>query len=388
MLRVFRYRLSPTKGQELALRRTLGLLRELYNGALQERRDAYSKQGVTLSAYAQMRELIEVRALRPEFAEIHTHLLHDPITRLDRAYQAFFRRCKAGEKPGYPRFKGFGRYRTFTFSDAANHNGVRLMAGGKRVKLTGIGNVKIKLHRPTQGRIKQAHVSLSGDGHWYIGFVCDDVPAKPLPPTGKTVGIDVGIKEFATFNDGSPPIHNPRFFETAQKDLAVAHRRVSHCKRGSHRRRKMVVLLAKRHDRVRRQRLNFHHTEANKLVEKYDAISVEKLNLKGLVKGRLSKQILDAAWGQFTRILASKAECAGREYDAVDPYGTTQECSRCHERVQKTLKTRVHDCPHCGLVLDRDVNAAINIEGRGQRLRGEKSILALSRIREAPSSRS
>lgn len=144
VLRVYRYRLCPTRGQDAALRRTLGMLRELYNAALQERRDAYRLRGVTLSAYAQMAELREVRALRPEFADVHTHLLQDVITRLDRAFSAFFRRCKSGERPGFPRFKGRERYSTFTFKDAANHNGVRLLAGGKRVKLAGIGNVKLK----------------------------------------------------------------------------------------------------------------------------------------------------------------------------------------------------------------------------------------------------
>lgn len=369
MLRVYRYRLNPTLAQEQALHRTLGLLRELYNAALQERMDAYRKLGTTVSAYAQMAELREVRELRPEFAEVHTHLLQDAITRLDRAYRAFFRRVKSGEKPGFPRFKGHGRYRTFTFKDAGKNNGVRLMAGGKRVKLTGIGNVKVKLHRPIEGRIKQASVSLNGDGHWYIAFACDYVPAKPLPATGQSVGVDVGITTFAALSDGTM-VENPRPYESAQRKLATAQRRVSRRKRGSNRRRKAVALLAKQHDRVRRVRLDFHHKVALDIVRRFDSISVEKLNVAGLARMRLAKQVHDAGWAQFATILQAKAESAGREFFAVDPRGTSQECSGCGAVVRKDLGVRVHDCPMCGLVLDRDVNAAKNVQARGQRARG------------------
>ena len=370
MLRVYRYRLYPTRGQEVVLRRTLWMLRELYNAALQERRDAYRLRGVTLSAYGQMAELRDVRALRPEFADVHTHLLQDVITRLDRAFRAFFRRCKAGERPGFPRFKGRDRYSTFTFKDAANHNGVRLLAGGKRVKLAGIGNVKVKLHRPIGGRIKQASVSLSGDGHWYIAFACDDVPAKPLDATGRSVGVDVGITTFAALSTGEL-VPNPRPYESAQRDLALAQRRVARRKRGSKRRRKAVDLLRKQHDRIRRVRLDHHHKVALDLVRRFDCIAVERLNVKGLARGRLAKQVLDAGWAQFTTILRGKAAGAGREFFAVDPRGTSQECSGCGEVVRKDLGVRVHDCPHCGLVEDRDVNAAVNVQRRGQRRRGE-----------------
>lgn len=346
----------------------MSLLRELYNGALQERVAAH-RSGRALSMRDQKREIPHVRAARPEFAELHSHLLQDTIARLDRAYVAFFRRIKAGEKPGFPRFKGRGRYRTFTFPDAANHNGVRLMAGGKRVRLSGIGNVKLKLHRPIDGRIKQASVTLNGDGHWYIAFVCDDVPAKPLPATGKTVGVDVGVTTFAALSDGTM-VENPRPYESAQRKLATAQRKVSRRKRGSNRRRKAVVLLAKQHDSVRRVRLDFHHKVALGIVRRFDSISVEKLNVKGLARMRLAKQVHDAGWAQFASILQAKAESAGREFFAVDPRGTSQECSGCGAVVRKDLGVRVHDCPKCGLVLDRDVNAAKNVQRRGQRLRG------------------
>jgi putative transposase len=369
MLRVYRYRLYPTRAQDESMRTTLYRLRELYNAALQERRDAYRKEDRTISGYEQMAELREVRELRPEYAIIHTHLLQDVITRLDRAYRAFFRRVKAGEKPGFPRFKGRGQYNTFTFKDAVNHNGVRLLAAGKRVKLASIGNVKVKLHRPIEGTIKQASVTLNGDGHWYISFVCDGIQPKPLPATGQSVGVDVGITTFAALSNGTM-VANPRPYETAQRSLVKAQRRVSRRSRGSKRRRKAVVLLAKQHDRVRRVRLDFHHKTALDLVRRFDSISVEKLNVKGLAQMRLAKQVHDSGWAQFATILASKAESAGREFFAVDPRGTSQECSVCGATVRKSLGVRVHHCPKCGLVEDRDINAAKNVHWRGQRLRG------------------
>ena len=382
MIRFYRYRLYPTRGQDVTLRETMERIRELYNAALEHRRDAYRRQGANISAYSQMREISGVRDVRPEYATIHTHLLQDAITRLDRAYRAFFRRVKAGEAPGFPRFKGRGRYRTFTFKDAINHNGVRLLAGGKRVKLTGIGNVKIKLHREMQGRIKQASVTLGGDGHWYIAFVCDEVPYNPLPATGRSVGIDVGITTFAALSDGTM-VDNPRPYESAQRSLGTAQRRIARRKRGSQRRRKAVTLFAKQSNRVRRVRLDFQHKVAAAIVGQFDSIAVEDLNIKGLAKGRLAKQVHDAAWGQFISILASKAESAGRELFKVNPRGTSQRCSGCDKEVRKGLHVRVHDCPNCGLVLDRDINAARNIcKTAGARPVGEGLAVSGSKNRE------
>jgi putative transposase len=368
------------------LRETLERLRELYNAALQERREAYRKQGITLSAYSQMAELCGVREVREDIKAIHTHLLQDAITRLDRAYRAFFRRCKSGETPGFPRFKGKGRYRTFTFKDAKNRNGARLLAGGQRLELAGVGKLKIKLHRPMEGVLKQVSVTLDGDGHWYAAFACADVPEKPLPGTGKRTGIDVGITTFATLSNGEE-VPNPRPYEAAQRRLKRAQQRVAR-KRNKRtvRRRKAVALLGKQHATVERVRRDFHHKTALELVQRFDCIKVEDLNIRGLAAGMLAKQVHDAAWGQFIEILAGKAESAGRELIKVDPRGTSQECSRCGAVVRKSLAVRVHSslargtarfdaCPECGLVLGRDHNAAIIVEkrpGHGRRGRIEQ----------------
>ena len=373
MVRVYRFRLYPNRVQEAKLHETLYLLRQLYNGVLQERMDSYKKQHVSLSAYVQMAEIKEVRAVCPEYRAIHVHLLQDVITRVDLAYRAFFRRLKSGEKPGFPRFKGRGRYHSFGFKDAGRRNGAYLDAAGSRVKLAGIGHVKVKLHRVVEGTVKQIGVTLSGEGHWYVNVTCVDVPAEPLPATGKSIGVDVGISTFAALSDGTL-VANPRPFERAQKALARTQRSVSRRKRGSHRRRKAVAVLRGQHDKVRRVRLDFHHKVARRLVRDFDRIAVEDLNVKGLAKGFLAKQVADAAWGSFLLVLASKAESAGRELERVDPRGTSQWCSGCGCEVRKDLSVRVHSCPHCGLVLDRDVNAARNIGNRlGHSRRGGMS---------------
>jgi putative transposase len=361
---VFRYRLYPTKAQAERMSWTCERLRELYNSALEERREAYRRQRVSLSEYGQSAELSAVREARPEYARIHVHLLQDALTRLDRAYRSFFRRLKAGERAGFPRFRGRGRYSTFTFKDCKTKKHW-LVAGGRRLSLSGIGNIKIKLHRPVDGRLKQVTVTLGGDGHWYACLCCDEVTPKTLPKTGASVGIDVGITSFAALSTGDQ-VANPRHYESAHAKLRRAQRVVARRKRGSNRRRKAAAALRAHHDRIRRARLDFHHKVALDIVQRFDRIAVENLNVRGLAAGRLAKQVNDAAWAQFTRILESKAECAGREFFRVDPRGTSQECSGCGSTVKKDLSVRIHNCPGCGLVLDRDENAARNIMARAE----------------------
>lgn len=345
-------------------------LRELYNAALEEWRDGYRKQGIRVTKKMQDHQLKELREVRPEYAGIHAHLLQDAITRLERARQAFFKRVKSGDKPGYPRFRGKGRYRTFTFKDAANRKGVRFVAGGRRLYLHGVGNVRIRMHRPKQGTLKQVSVTLDGDGHWYAAMVCTDVPTKPLESTGESTGVDLGITTFATLSSGEE-LDNPRPYVAAQRKLKNAQRAVSRKRnKRSQRRRKAVGLLAKRHAKVERVRRDFHHRTAKGLVKRFDSIAVEDLNIKGLAGGMLAKHVQDAGWAQFISILADKAECAGRELIKVDPRGTSQECSRCGALVPKALAVRIHACPECGLVIGRDHNSALVVQGRGRRLRG------------------
>ena len=232
----------------------------------------------------------------------------------------------------------------FHLQGRGHNNGVRLAVGGKRVKLAGIGNVKLKLHRPVEGRIKQASVTLSGDGHWYVAFACDGVQPNPLPATGASIGVDVGITTFAALSNGEL-VANPRPYETAQRALGKAQRVVSRRKRGSHRRRKAVRRLAKRHDKVTRVRRDFHHKTALDLVRRFDVIAVENLNVKGLAQMALAKQVHDAGWASFTNIIRAKAEKAGREVVAVDPRGTSPGVQRLRCRGQEGTR-RAGTCLH------------------------------------------
>lgn len=365
--------MSPTKAQEATLLWTLRRCCELYNGALQERRDHYKHFGKSLSFYTQAKELPELKAVREDFKEINAQVLQSVLHRLDLAYQAFFRRVKSGEKPGYPRFKPSKHYHSFTYPQligGKEGRGAKLILGGKKVRLSGIGDVKVKLHRPLEGVAKQATISLAGDGHWYIAFVCVDVPTKLLPKTGKSVGLDLGISSFAALSDGTF-VENPRLFEVSQHKLRISQRKLAKKKRGSNRRKKAVLAVRKVHAKVQRSRRDFHFKVASKLVTEFEDIAVEDLNVKGLQRGWLSKQVSDCGWGSFVEILVAKAESAGRQVIKVNPNGTSQRCSGCNEVVKKGLHVRVHNCPHCGLVLDRDTNASLNVKRLGLSLRRE-----------------
>lgn len=334
----------------------LVLCAELYNAALQERRDAYRMAGVSITAASQMKQLPDIKKLRPEYKEIGSQVLQDVIQRLDRAFQAFFRRVQAGQTPGCPRFKSRHRYDSLTFKQA----GWKL--AGRRLTLQGIGTLRLFLSRPVEGHIKTVTLRRDRCGDWFVTFSCDDVPTKPLPETGKAVGIDVGLEKFLATSDGDF-VENPRHLRKAEAKLKRTQRRVSKRKRGGNRRRKMVCTLARRHRKVQRARRDFHFKTARKLVHQYDFIAVEDLNVRGLSRGILAKSINDAGFSQFLAALAFKAAEAGKRVVAVNPSGTSQVCSGCgcEPRGKKSLSVRTHRCSECGLVLDRDVNAALNI---------------------------
>lgn len=362
MRRSFKYLIRPNVAQRAALTATLGICCELYNACLQERRDGWKKRGLSVGATKQMAELPAVKAERPDVAGVYAQVLQSVVRRVDRSFVAFFRRAKSGQRPGYPRFRSRRRYDSFTFPQVGRsgvNGGVLVLTTG-RLQVHGVpGVLKVNWHRPMEGRVKTATLKREGD-RWYVIFSCDDVPAKPLPPTDKACGVDVGLKSFAVLDDGTV-IANPRHLEHAEASLKRAQRVVSRRKRGSRRRDKARRLLAKQHGHVANQRRDFHHKTARRLVGQYDQIAVEKLNIAGLSAGMLSKSVHSAGWGQFFTFLRDKAEEAGRAVVEVNPAGSTQQCSGCGASVPKDLSVRVHKCPHCGLVLDRDVNAARNI---------------------------
>lgn len=363
--KTFKYKLKPTLEQERAMEFVLRRCRELYHAALQERRDAWQKCGVSVTAAAQSAELPAVKEVRPEYRDIHSQVLQDVLTRLDRAFQAFFRRVKSGETPGYPRFQGANRYNSFTYKQFGN--GAALDNGF--LVLSKIGRIGVRWSRPVEGTPKTVTVSREADG-WYVCFSCADVPVQPLPATGQETGIDLGLEAFATTSTGERIFH-PGWYRRAERALKTAQRRVSRRKKGSHRRRKAVTLLAKAHLKVKRQRADFHHKVALRLVRENDAIYHEDLQTANMVKNHhLAKSISDAGWSQFLNILSHKAAWAGRRVVAVPPAYTSQTCSGCGVIVAKGLSVRWHSCPDCGTSLHRDHNAAKNIERVGLALRG------------------
>jgi putative transposase len=355
--RAYKYRLYPTKGQAAKLERVLDLCRELYNAALQERRDAYRMAGMTVSYYEQKRELPGVKEVRPEYRLVGSQVLQDVIQRVGRAFDAFLRRVRAGAKPGYPRFRGPDRYDSFTYSQA----GWTLDAAGRLV-LAGIGALKVRWSRAMAGTIKTVTIRRSAE-QWFVCFSCLlDVP-RPATPQRPATGIDVGLEYFATLADGSH-IANPRYLREAEEALGRRQRRLQTKRHGSKNRRRAKILVAKAHRRIRNKRANFHHQEARKIVDAHGAIAIEGLRVGNMVRNpHLAKSISDAGWNQFLTILTIKAEEAGLVVVVVNPAGTSQVCSGCGRSVPKTLSERWHTCPYedCGLCVQRDHNSAREI---------------------------
>jgi putative transposase len=289
--KTYKYKLQPTAEQEGALEFVVRRCRELYNAGLQERRDAWQKCGVSITAAVQSAQLPAIKDVRPEYRDVHSQVLQDVLTRLDRAFAAFFRRVKSGEKPGHPRFQGANRYNSFTYKQFGN--GATLDNGF--LVLSKIGRVAVRWSRPLEGTPKTVTISREADG-WYACFSCAGVPIQPLPATGQETGIDLGLESFATLANGEP-IANPRIFRVAERHLRRAQRRVSRRVKGSCRRRKAVRLLARAHQEVRRARTDFHHKTALTLVRRYDTIYHEDLQTANMLRNhRLAKSIADAGW--------------------------------------------------------------------------------------------
>jgi putative transposase len=364
--KTYKYKLNPTAEQARLLERALTLCRHAYNAAIGERREAWQKCGVSVGYYQQKAELPGIKEAMPEYGEVHSQVLQDVVQRVDRAFQALFRRVKAGERPGYPRFHGRDRYNSLTYPQFGN--GAQLDNG--LLVLSKMGRIAVRWSRPIEGTPKTVTISREADG-WYGCFSCADVPVQPLPPTGQETGIDLGIEAFATLSEGTR-IFSPGWYRKAERALKTAQRRVSRRKKGSNRRRKAVNLLAKAHQKVRRQRADFHHKTALALVQTNDVIYHEDLQVRNLIRNHhLAKSISDAGWSAFLTILGFKAVCAGRSVVAVNPAYPSQTCSGCDVVVSKGLSVRWHACPECGTSLHRDHNAAKNRERLGQSLRGE-----------------
>ena len=357
--RTYEFKLQTNKKFVAACLSVLDAARHVYNAALEQRISLYQYAGRSIGYVEQSRQLTEAREL-PEVKACLRSIQQDSLERLDLAFKAFFRRRKKGEMPGFPRFKAHFRYHTFS-QKIEKQRGCPLK--GDKLTVPGVGTCRVRLSREIEGTVKQLRITRRADG-WFVLLVCDLPKPEPLPATGDTVGIDVGLESFATLSTGET-IDNPRFLREGERSLKTAQRKVSRRKRGSQRRRQAVRLLRKQHLTVSRKRKNFHFETAKPLVRDFDCIAVEDLKIRNMVRNPfLAKSISDAGWGQFLAILTFKAESAGREIEKVSPAFTSQDCSRCGERVRKSLAVREHCCLVCGLVLHRDHNAALNLKSK------------------------
>ncbi len=347
--KTYRFRLYPNRQQQEKLVATLDVCRELYNAALQERRESYRTTGKGTTFVSQSAQLPAIKEIRDDVNGVYSQVLQDVLHRLDKTYQSFFQRVQRHQKAGFPRFKGRDRYDSFTYPQLG------FSLTGNRLQLSKIGNIKVKLHREMKGSVKT--LTLRRDaGCWYACFSVEFEPA-PLPRNDKATGIDVGLSAFATLSDGTE-IANPRLYQAAQAKFRRAQRRVARRRnKKSKGRRRAILLLQKAHRRVCNQRSDFQHKLSHQIVRDFGIIAIEDLNVKGLASGMLAKSVHDVGWSSFIAKLSYKAANAGRTLIAIDPRGTSQTCL-CGATVRKLLSNREHVCTECGLIAPRDVVSA------------------------------
>ncbi|MEJ1200001.1 MULTISPECIES: RNA-guided endonuclease InsQ/TnpB family protein [unclassified Streptomyces] len=390
MMRAYKFLLRPTARQEAALRAMLADHCSLYNGALQERRDAYRHRSKTSITYGrQSAQLKEIRTFDPERQGRWSFSSQQAtLRRLNKAFAAFYRRVKAGLAVGYPRFKGIGHFDTVEFPK--DGDGCRWDStpndAHTRVRLQGVGHVRVHQHRPVKGQVKTISVKREGR-RWYVVLVCDEVPAGPLPKTGSTVGIDMGTVHFFTDSNGTHE-PNPKFLATMAEELTAAQQNLStfpqRARRRTKKHRAAARKVAKLHAKIRRQRLDYHHKTALALVREHDVIGHENLNTAGMTKSPapkpdpeqdgaflrngaaakagLNRSILDAGWGQFLGILAQKAESAARRVIPVNARNTSRTCPACEHVAKENRVTQAKfECVNCGLVENADRVGALNV---------------------------
>lgn len=365
MIKTYHYRIYPTKSQTTTLNNTLEICRKVYNNTLALRRDSWNYDRKRLTLFDTEKILTQWKKEFPELNSVFSQVLCDVQKRVDFAFQAFFRRVKSGETPGYPRFKSSGRYDSITYPQM-----------GFKVKtnfiyLSKIGEVKTIFHRQINGKIKIVIINKTPTNKWFVSIVCDDIPKNILPESREYVGIDVGLKTFATLSNGAS-IDNPRFYKEEEKELARVHRKFSLSKKNTSIKLKARRVVARVYERISNKRENFVQLFSRTLINQYGLICFEDLQISEMVKNNhLAKSIMDAAWNKLIHHTTYKAEEAGRVVVLVDPKNTSQTCSKCGQIVQKDLSVRIHNCPNCGLKIDRDLNAAINILRLGLQSFGE-----------------
>jgi len=364
MIRIYKYRLLGSNQSFAKADNWLYLMRQLYNCALEEKIMAWEQGKHNISCYAQMKELKYIRKEFPEYKEINVQALRSPLLRLDFAFHKFFKRIKKGEKVGFPRFKGRDRFNSFSMYES----GWEL--DGKYLIIRNMGKFKIRLSRPIKENIKLITIHKESTGKWYVLFTYDKTIEKQLAPSNKVVGIDVGIKTFCVDSDGNTT-DSPQYLRKGLKLLRLRSRRFNRRKKGSTRRNKAKLIVAKAHEHITNQRNDFLHKLANYYISNYDSIYIEDLNIQGMAQNHnWALSITDSGWGKLFRLLSYKAEEAGRVVIKVPRFEpTSKTCSQCGAINQELkLSDRQWVCKSCGILHDRDYNAAKNILRVGQTL--------------------
>ncbi|MBV9386463.1 MAG: transposase [Chroococcidiopsidaceae cyanobacterium CP_BM_ER_R8_30] len=353
-MKAYKYRIYPTKGQERVLNALLEECRWLYNKTLEIRKNAWEEEQRQVDWYETKRMIpVYKNTARPTLGKVYSQVLQNVTERVDLAFKAFFRRVKQGETPGFPRFKGRGRYDSMTYAQSG------FKIEGNYLDLSKVGRLWMILHRPVEGKVKTCTIHRSSTGKWYVCFACD-VESEILPASDKVVGIDLGLTHFATLSTDEK-IDNPRFFRKEEKALAKVQRRLSKEEKGTPERARRRRPVARVHERIRWKRQDFTHKLSRRLVNEFGTIVFEDLNVKRMILNHcLAKSIADASWSQLVEFTSNKAEGAGRKVILVNPRNTTKICSKCGILTDKSLANRIHQCI-CGLNICRDLNAAYNI---------------------------
>jgi putative transposase len=358
MRKTYKYRIYPSKKQLIKLKSTLDSCRFVYNKTLELRKITYEAERKTLTNYDTNAFLTQWKSEFPFLKNTHSQLLQNAQQRVDLAFKAFFRRLKTAEKPGFPRFKSWKRYDSFTFPQS----GFKLCEDG--LYLSKIGIVNIKLHRELQGKVKTLTIRRTSTNKWYACFSVE-LPDIDNHPISTVVGIDLGARKVATLSDNTE-VSNPRFLQVELKALAKAQRLE-----------KPKKVIARIHERIANKRRDFQHKLSRSWVNKYDGVIFEDLRVKTMHKWRdLNRSIADVGWSRLITLTANKAEEAGGCVVLVNPAYTSQICSRCGCLVSKTLNETTHKCPHCFLSIDRDLNASLNILALGLQSIGIKPVEA------------
>jgi len=362
-MRSYKYRIYPTKRQIDRLNNQLNLCQELYNTLLKKCKESYKKDKKSLINRPELNKLIkEIKHNNPKFKSVYAQVLQNVMNRLIKTYSNFFRRVKEKKrgkkiKVGFPRFKKF--YKSITYPQ---NNGSFKFKNKRRLHVSKIGSIPIVLHREIEGNMKTLTIKRNPSRQYFATFTCEvDTQKQEHKYPNKKVGIDVGVENFVTLSDGTK-IKNLRFLIKSEKKLKRYQRRLSRKNKRSKNRIRARLKVAKIHNKILNQRMDFLHKTSKKIVDNYGFIVVEKLQINNMVKNHyLAKSITDASFNNFKQMLCYKAESAGAEFVEVDPRGTSQICSRCGKEVKKSLVVRIHKCPYCGLKIDRDLNSAVNI---------------------------